>query len=157
MLSKLFNGKKSSGKTVLIYMTNIYQKISRTTKSIMHFKLKTIFPYRIFSLSHSRSYIYYYYYYYCSLWEFFTSTLADGFPLEFEWQQVFSSLHDSSQYSGRSEQYWSVDSLFMSTYLQILQSLYQSFGDCTKSTHYNCYNRHFHVSQCFNSRARSRN
>ena len=32
--------------------------------------------------------------------EFFTSILADGFSLEFEWQQVSSSLQDSSQYSG---------------------------------------------------------
>ena len=35
--------------------------------------------------------------------EFFTSALADGFSLEFEWQQVSSSLQDSSQYSGRSQ------------------------------------------------------
>ena len=34
--------------------------------------------------------------------EFFPSVLADGFSLEFEWQQVSSSLQDSSQYSGRS-------------------------------------------------------
>ena len=30
--------------------------------------------------------------------EFFTSALADGFSLEFEWQQVSSSLQDSPQY-----------------------------------------------------------
>ena len=30
------------------------------------------------------------------LWEFFTPSLADDFSLEFEWQQVFSSLQDSS-------------------------------------------------------------
>ena len=46
-----------------------------------------------------------YYYYYCccccccyyliTLWVFFTSALADGFPQEFEWQQVSSSLLDS--------------------------------------------------------------
>ena len=35
--------------------------------------------------------------------EFFTSMLADGFSLEFEWQQVSSSLQDSSQYSFRSQ------------------------------------------------------
>ena len=34
--------------------------------------------------------------------EFFTSVLADGFSLAFEWQQVSSSLQDSSQDSGRS-------------------------------------------------------
>ena len=39
-----------------------------------------------------------YYYYYL---EFFTSALADGFSLEFEWQ-AFSSLQDSSQDSGHS-------------------------------------------------------
>ena len=33
--------------------------------------------------------------------EFFTSTLPDGLLLEIEWQQVYSSLQDSSQYSGR--------------------------------------------------------
>ena len=34
---------------------------------------------------------------------FFTSALADGLSLEFEWQQVSSSLYDSSQYSGCSQ------------------------------------------------------
>ena len=33
--------------------------------------------------------------------EFFTSALADGLSLEFEWQQVSPSLQDSSQYSSR--------------------------------------------------------
>ena len=35
--------------------------------------------------------------------ELFTSGLADGFSLESEWQQVSSSLQNSSQYSGRSQ------------------------------------------------------
>ena len=35
------------------------------------------------------------------------------------------------------------------------QPLYLSLGDCTKSTNYNWYNRHFHVPQFFNSLARS--
>ena len=35
--------------------------------------------------------------------EFFTSALADDFSLESEWQQVSSSLQDSSQYSGCSQ------------------------------------------------------
>ena len=34
--------------------------------------------------------------------ELFTSALADGSSLESEWQQISSSLQDSSQYSGRS-------------------------------------------------------
>ena len=38
-----------------------------------------------------------------SLRVFFTSVLADGFSLEFEWQQVSPSLQDSSQYYGRSQ------------------------------------------------------
>ena len=52
-------------------------------------------------------------YYYYSL-EFFTSALADGFSLEFEWQQVSSSLQDSSQDSGRSQQCCRLDSLYPS-------------------------------------------
>ena len=35
-------------------------------------------------------------------WEFFTPVLTDGVSLESEWQQVSSSLLDSSQYSSRS-------------------------------------------------------
>ena len=35
--------------------------------------------------------------------EFFILALADGFPLEFEWQQVSSSLQDSSQYYDRMD------------------------------------------------------
>ena len=38
-----------------------------------------------------------------SLRVFHISVLADGFSLEFEWQQVSSSLQDSSEYSGRSQ------------------------------------------------------
>ena len=64
-------------------------------------------------------------------WEFFTPTFADGFPRESEWQQVSSSLQDSSQYSGRSQKYCSLDGLHYSSYFQVLQALYQSFGDYT--------------------------
>ena len=35
--------------------------------------------------------------------EIFTSALADDLSQEFEWQQVSSSLQDSSQYYGRSK------------------------------------------------------
>ena len=69
-------------------------------------------------------------------WEFFTSALADGLSLGFEWQQVPSSLQDSSQYSGWSQYYSSLDVLRSSSYFQVLQSFYQSFGGCTKSTNY---------------------
>ena len=82
-------------------------------------------------------------------WEFFPPALADGFPQEFNWQQVSSNLQEYSQYSGRSQQCCSLDSLHPSCYFQVLQSLYQSFDDCTKSTSYNWSNRHFHVPQFF--------
>ena len=76
---------------------------------------------------------------------FFTSATAGGFLLEFEWQQISSSLLDSSQYSGRSQQCYSLDSLHPSRYFQVLQV----FGYCTKSTNYNWYNNHFHIPQLF--------
>ena len=40
-----------------------------------------------------------------------------------------------------------LDSFHPSRYFQVLQSLYQSFGDCTKNT--NWHNHHFHVPQFF--------
>ena len=55
--------------------------------------------------------------------EFFTSVLADGFSLEFEWQQVSSSLQDSSQDSGRPQQCCRLDSLNPSANFQILKAL----------------------------------
>ena len=53
----------------------------------------------------------------CSL-EFFTSVLADSLSLEFEWLHVSSSLQDSSQYSGRSQQCCNLDGLYPSSCLQ---------------------------------------
>ena len=44
-------------------------------------------------------------------WGFFQPALADGFSLEAEWQQVSSSLQDSSQYSGRFQQCYSLNCL----------------------------------------------
>ena len=57
-----------------------------------------------------------------SLLEFFTLVLADGFSLEFEWQQVSSSPQDSSQYSGRSQQCCYLDSLNPSANFQVFQA-----------------------------------
>ena len=68
-------------------------------------------------------------------WEFFTPVLVGHFSLEFEWQQVSSSLYDSSQYSGHTSYFCSFDSLHLSSYIQVFQFLYQSFGDCTERTH----------------------
>ena len=45
------------------------------------------------------------------IWEFFTPALSDGFPLGSVWQQVFSSLQDSSKYSSRTQQCYSLDGL----------------------------------------------
>ena len=57
-----------------------------------------------------------------TLLEFFTSALAD-LSMEFELLQVSSSLQDSSQYSGRSQQCCSLDGLHSSSNFQVLQSL----------------------------------
>ena len=35
-------------------------------------------------------------------YDVFTQALADALSLEFKWQRVFSSLQNSSQYSGQS-------------------------------------------------------
>ena len=48
--------------------------------------------------------------------------LADGFSLEFELQQVSSSLQDSSQYSGRPQHGYHLDSLHPSANFQVLQA-----------------------------------
>ena len=55
--------------------------------------------------------------------EFFTSVIADGFSLEFGWQQLYSSLQDSSQYSGSPQQCCRFDSLHPSANFQVLQAL----------------------------------
>ena len=62
-----------------------------------------------------------------------------------EWQQVSSSLHDSSQYSVQSQQWCCLDGLHSSNYFQVLQSLFQLFGDIIKRTNYNWYQRHFYA------------
>ena len=83
------------------------------------------------------------------LWEFFTSSLADGLPLKFEWHHVSPSFQDSSQYYGRSKLCGSSNHLHSSSNFQILQFLYQSFGDCTVHANYNWYHHDFHVPQFF--------
>ena len=60
-----------------------------------------------------------------------------------------SSLQDPSQYSGQSQKCCSVDGLHSFSYFQVLQSLYLSFSDCSKSTNCNWYNCHFNVPQFF--------
>ena len=83
-----------------------------------------------------------YYYLFC---ESITSASADGSLQESEWQQVSSSLQDSSKYSGWSQQSCSLDGLHSSSYFHVLQSLYQTFGDGTECTNHNWYHCRFHV------------
>ena len=53
---------------------------------------------------------------YHSFSRFFIPSLADGFSLEFEWQQVSTSFQDSSQYSNRPQQCCSLDGFHTSSY-----------------------------------------
>ena len=81
--------------------------------------------------------------------EFCTPAVTDGFRLVYEWQQVSTSLQDSSRYSGQSQQSYSLDGIQTSSYFQFVQSLYQSFGNCTDRTNYLRNHRHFLVPHSF--------
>ena len=78
-------------------------------------------------------------------WKFYTATLADGFPPEFEWHQVFSKS------SGLFSMFWSIFILLLSgwsplvLYFQIFQPRYQYFEDCFERNNYNWYHYHPHV------------
>ena len=74
------------------------------------------------------------------IWKFFPVALTDGFRLESEWQQIISDLQYSCQYSSCS-----LDGLHSSFYFQVIQSLYQSFGDRTECANYYRYHSHFNV------------
>ena len=59
-------------------------------------------------------YIYIYircYHYYFISYNFFTLASADGLSLEFEWQQFCPGPQDSTQYSGQSHQFCSLNGL----------------------------------------------
>ena len=94
-------------------------------------------------------YYYYYNYIFLLIWEFFAPSLADDFPMESEWQQVTPSLQNSTQYSGRSQICCSLVGLHSFSYFDVLQSLYQTFVDCTECTNYNWYHCRFHVPLLF--------
>ena len=111
-------------------------------KSFLYF-MTLIYFFNYLGQDHfTTNYYYYYYYYYFTPWEFFTSALVNGFPLEVVWQQVTSSFQDSSQYSGWSRQWCSLDCLH--TLFPRLQSLCQSFDNRIKNINYNWYNCQFH-------------
>ena len=80
---------------------------------------------------------------------FFLPALAVGLSLGSKGQQVFSGVQVSSQHSNRSKQCCSLGCLHSSSHFQVILPFYQSFGNCTKCTDYNWYNRHFHVPQFF--------
>ena len=81
--------------------------------------------------------------------EFFTPALRGGFSLKSERQKVSSALQDSPQYSIWSLQSCGFDGLDSSPGLQFPQSLFQTFGDCSKCANHNWYHHHLHVSQLF--------
>ena len=55
--------------------------------------------------------------------------LVSGILLEAEWQQVFSGLSDSFKYSSQSKQCCCLDSLYLSSNIQLFKSNFQAFGD----------------------------
>ena len=63
--------------------------------------------------------------------------------------QVSSSLQDFSLSSVGSQQCCSLNGLHSTSYFQVLQSLYPSFGDRAERTNYNWYHSHFNVPQFF--------
>ena len=69
----------------------------------------------------------------------FTLALADGLLLEFGWQQIPSCLQDSSQYSGRSQQYCNLDGYDKFSDFQNFQTFFQAVMDRSKSVNYNSY------------------
>ena len=81
-------------------------------------------PWETFTSALADYYYYYYYYYYYlfTLWAFVPSVLADGFPLEFKWQRVSSSLQDLNQCPGQSTSCCCFDSFHSSSNFLVLQS-----------------------------------
>ena len=85
---------------------------------------------------------YYYYHYYCYSFSSFSHrcklmvshwSLSDCKSLQI-YKNIFSIQWRCN-----------LDGILSSSNFQVLQSLYQSFGDYTKSTSYNWHHRHFHV------------
>ena len=66
--------------------------------------------------------------------QFFTSVLAGGLSLEFEWQQVLSEFQDSSRYFDRSQQCCSLYGLDSFSDFHFLQSFFQAFKERSKRT-----------------------
>ena len=88
----------------------------------------------------SPNYYYHYYYYYYS-------------SFSHQRQPIVSNLSLSKSKSGLFSVFWPIstmlDSHYLSSNFQILNSFYQTFGDCTKRTNYNWYNRLFNAPRLF--------
>ena len=83
----------------------------------------------------------------------FSLVLAGGIALKFEWQQIFSDVHDSSEYFRQRCGLYGLNS---SSDFQFPQTLSLSFVNCSKCAKYFWYNYHFHRPQFFSSLARSK-
>ena len=87
-------------------------------------------------------------YNYCILLEFFTPAFVGGLSQESEWQQVSSGVQDSPEYSHRSQQCCSLNSLDSSTDFQFLQS-FLALGNRSDGTNNNWYFLDFYIPQFF--------
>ena len=76
------------------------------------------------------------------LWEFFIPAVANGFPSEFEWQQVSRTLL-SVLVDLNNAVAWMLSTCPLIS--KSSTSFYQSFGDCSKCIMYNWYQHYFHV------------
>ena len=70
-------------------------------------------------------------YHYFTSGKFFIPELAGGVSLESVWQLLSSGLQDSSEYSNQYPQYSGLDGLDSSADFLFLQSLFQTFGNCS--------------------------
>ena len=96
------------------------------------------------TIKHGSVFFIIFFYYIAS--EFFTLSSVDGFTLKSEWHQVPSGLQDSSKYSARLQQCYSLDGLGSSSDFQLFQPPYKAFRNRSKCTIYNNYHRPQHVS-----------
>ena len=85
--------------------------------------------------------IIYYNYYYFNLWEFSHQPMVSHLSFrDSKSPQVFRTLFNILADPTKAVAY---DVLNSSSYFQVLESLFQFFGDCTKSSNYYWYYRHF--------------
>ena len=71
-----------------------------------------------------------------------TSPISSGPTPESDWQQISSGLQDSSEYSGWSQQWYSLNGFHSSSDFLLFHSSCQSFEYRSKSPNYHWYHRH---------------